>query len=148
MYQPLFLFFFLFFFLFRFIPAFSFLIFLMCLILLSVPDFLLVFLLFSKVSCIFRFFFFAFIFIFFQSFPLLVSIFIACFLDRLGLNSGSKSCYPPSAPNRIMWYCCILTFDLAKHAIPKWCTRRKWHIPMTVMRGNRVGGLGWKNGAR
>ena len=26
--------------------------------------------------------------------------------------------------------CCILTFDLAKHAIPKWCTGRKWHIPM------------------
>ena len=27
-------------------------------------------------------------------------------------------------------YCCILTFDPAKHAIPKWCTGRKWHIPM------------------
>ena len=40
--------------------------------------------------------------------------------------------------------CCILTFDLAKHAIPKWCTGRKWHIPMVVMRRNRVGGLGWK----
>ena len=42
--------------------------------------------------------------------------------------------------------CCMLTFDPAKHAIPKWCTGRKWHIPMTVMRRNRVGGLGWKNG--
>ena len=28
------------------------------------------------------------------------------------------------------YYCCILTFDPAKHAIPKWCTGRKWHIPM------------------
>ena len=26
--------------------------------------------------------------------------------------------------------CCILTFDPAKYAIQKWCTRRKWHIPM------------------
>ena len=30
-------------------------------------------------------------------------------------------------------------FDLAKNAIPKWCTGRRWHILMTVMRGNRVG---------
>ena len=29
-----------------------------------------------------------------------------------------------------LYFCCILTFDPAKHAIPKWCTRRKWHIPM------------------
>ena len=36
--------------------------------------------------------------------------------------------------------CCILTFDPAKLAIPRWCTRRKWHIPMAVMRGNHVGG--------
>ena len=28
----------------------------------------------------------------------------------------------------------MLTFDPAKHAIPKWCTGRKWHIPMD---GNR-----------
>ena len=42
--------------------------------------------------------------------------------------------------------CCILTFDPAKYAIPKWCTGRKWHIPMAVMRRNRVGGLGWKMG--
>ena len=27
-----------------------------------------------------------------------------------------------------------LTFDLAKHAIPKWCTGRKWHIPMASNR--------------
>ena len=26
--------------------------------------------------------------------------------------------------------CLALTFDPAKHAIPKWCTGRKWHIPM------------------
>ena len=30
--------------------------------------------------------------------------------------------------------CCILTFDPAKHAIPKWFTRRKWHIPMASNR--------------
>ena len=38
--------------------------------------------------------------------------------------------------------CCILTFDPAKHAIPKSCTGRKVHIPIAVMRRNRVGGLG------
>ena len=32
------------------------------------------------------------------------------------------------------------TFDPAKNAIPRWCTGRKWHILMAVMRGNRVGG--------
>ena len=31
-------------------------------------------------------------------------------------------------------------FDPAKNAIPRWCTGRKWHILMEVMRGNRVGG--------
>ena len=31
-------------------------------------------------------------------------------------------------------------FDLAKNAIPRWCTGRRWHILMAVMRGNRVGG--------
>ena len=36
--------------------------------------------------------------------------------------------------------CCILTFDPAKNAIPRWCTGRKWHILMAVMRGNRVDG--------
>ena len=36
--------------------------------------------------------------------------------------------------------CCILTFDPAKNAIPRWCTGRKWHILTAVMRGNRVGG--------
>ena len=40
-----------------------------------------------------------------------------------------------------VWYrCCILTFDPAKNAIPRWCTGRKGHILMAVMRGNRVGG--------
>ena len=36
--------------------------------------------------------------------------------------------------------CCILAFDPAKNAIPRWCTGRRWHILMAVMRGNRVGG--------
>ena len=36
--------------------------------------------------------------------------------------------------------CCISTFDPAKNAIPRWCTGRKWHILMAVMRRNRVGG--------
>ena len=35
--------------------------------------------------------------------------------------------------------CCILTFDPDKNAIPRWCTGRKWHILMAVMRGNSVG---------
>ena len=30
--------------------------------------------------------------------------------------------------------CCILTFDPGKYAIPKWCTGRKWHIPMASNR--------------
>ena len=37
----------------------------------------------------------------------------------------------------------VLCFDLQpglKNAIPRWCTGRKWHIPMAVRRGNRVGG--------
>ena len=41
------------------------------------------------------------------------------------------------------YICSILTFDPAKHAIPEWCTGRKWYIPIVVMRRNRVGGLGW-----
>ena len=44
--------------------------------------------------------------------------------------------------------CCILTFNPAKNAIPKWCTGTKWHIPVAVMRRNRVGGLGWQYGTR
>ena len=36
--------------------------------------------------------------------------------------------------------CCILAFDPAKNAIPRWCTGRRRHILMAVMRGNRVGG--------
>ena len=36
--------------------------------------------------------------------------------------------------------CYILTFDLAKNVIPRWCTGRKWHILTAVRRGNRVGG--------
>ena len=33
-----------------------------------------------------------------------------------------------------IYICSILTFDPAKHAIPKWCTGRKWHIPMASNR--------------
>ena len=34
-----------------------------------------------------------------------------------------------------------MTVDPARHAIPKWWAGSKWHIPMAVMRRNRVGGL-------
>ena len=38
--------------------------------------------------------------------------------------------------------CYVLTFDPAqRNAIPRWCTGRKWHIPMAFRRGDRVGGL-------
>ena len=37
------------------------------------------------------------------------------------------------------WKCCILAFDPAKNATPRWCTGRRWHILMAIMRGNRVG---------
>ena len=37
-------------------------------------------------------------------------------------------------------FCNILTFDPAKNAIPRWCTWRRWHILIAVMRGNRAGG--------
>ena len=33
-----------------------------------------------------------------------------------------------------MYHCNILTFDPAKNAIPRWCTGRKWHIPMASNR--------------
>ena len=42
----------------------------------------------------------------------------------------------------------MLTFHPAKHAIPKWFTGRKWHIPMAVMRRNRLRGLGWQYGTK
>ena len=38
--------------------------------------------------------------------------------------------------NRVIFW----PFDPAKNAIPRWCTGRRWHILMAVMRGNRVGG--------
>ena len=38
-------------------------------------------------------------------------------------------------PSVIFW-----PFDPAKNAIPRWCTGRRWHILMAVMRGNRVDG--------
>ena len=42
----------------------------------------------------------------------------------------------------IVLLCCILTFDPAKDAIPKWCTGRKWHIPMASNR-KRLHGRIW-----
>ena len=36
--------------------------------------------------------------------------------------------------------CCILTFGPSKHAITKWCTGRKWHIPMA---SNQKRSRGW-----
>ena len=40
----------------------------------------------------------------------------------------------------LYFICCILTFEPAKNAIPRWYTGRRGHILMAVMRGNRVGG--------
>ena len=37
-------------------------------------------------------------------------------------------------------YCYILTFWPGPKCHSRWCTGRKWHIPMAVRRGNRVGG--------
>ena len=36
--------------------------------------------------------------------------------------------------------CYVLTFWPDQKCHSRWCTGRKWHILMTVMRGNRVGG--------
>ena len=36
--------------------------------------------------------------------------------------------------------CYVLTFWPAQKCHSRWCTGRKWHILMAVMRGNRVGG--------
>ena len=36
--------------------------------------------------------------------------------------------------------CYVLTFWPGPKCHSRWCTRRKWHIPMAVRRGNRVGG--------
>ena len=86
----------------------------------------------------------------------------SCFLDSFQYSRRFQQCrvqYGPALlpisnffspifnPLRIVpsvFFCCILTFDPAKHAIPKWWTRRKWHILMAVMGRNRVGGLGWQ----
>ena len=39
-------------------------------------------------------------------------------------------------------YICVIFWPSTrpKNAIPRWCTGRRWHIPMAVMRGNRVSG--------
>ena len=36
--------------------------------------------------------------------------------------------------------CYVLTFWPGQKCHSRWCTGRKWHILMAVMRGNRVGG--------
>ena len=57
------------------------------------------------------------------------------------LFSPENSNFDSSVQKTLFHYsCCILTFDPAKNAIPRWCTGRKGHILMAVMRGNRVGG--------
>ena len=43
-----------------------------------------------------------------------------------------KNCSTTNSHTKAL--CCILTFDPAKHAISKWCTGRKWHIPMASNR--------------
>ena len=50
--------------------------------------------------------------------------------------------------NAIKWYqCCILAFDPAKNAIPRWCTGRKWHILMSVIAWAEIGTLiDWRTG--
>ena len=40
----------------------------------------------------------------------------------------------------VCFFCYILTFWPGPKCHSRWCTRRKWHIPMAVRRGNRVGG--------
>ena len=39
----------------------------------------------------------------------------------------------------IPFSCYVLTFWPGQKCHSKWCTGRKWHIPMAVRRGNRVG---------
>ena len=43
-------------------------------------------------------------------------------------------------PLGLLSYCYVLTFDPAQKCHSRWCTGRRWHILMAVMRGNRVGG--------
>ena len=45
-------------------------------------------------------------------------------------------------PQPTMLFPCLIFWPSTrpKNAIPRWCTGRKWHIPMAVRRGNRVGG--------
>ena len=40
------------------------------------------------------------------------------------------------------FHACVVfwPFDPAKNSIPRWCTGRRWHILMAVIRGNSVGG--------
>ena len=58
------------------------------------------------------------------------------FFNMVRLNANDfKTCSWPICNGVIFW-----PFDPAKNAISRWCNGRKWHIPMAVMRGNRMGG--------
>ena len=51
--------------------------------------------------------------------------------SRLALSNTQTA----SLKNYKTWpHCCILTFGPGKHAIPNWCTGRKWHIPIASNR--------------
>ena len=59
--------------------------------------------------------------------------------DYTRLQIKEKNCIDKSKPKLnktvIFW-----PSTRPKNAIPSWCTGRRWHILMAVMRGNRVGG--------
>ena len=51
--------------------------------------------------------------------------------DIINFSGNSSKSYA----SVVLWdFCCILTFDPAKHAISKWCTGRMWHITMASNR--------------
>ena len=89
------------------------------------------------------------VFFFFAHSPIKYEIFSSrsvwtIVMEVMAMKGYSTLCTPPELePHHQIqfivvpreWsYCCILTFDPAKHTIPKWCTRRKWHIPMASNR--------------
>ena len=55
-----------------------------------------------------------------------LSIAVHVFVSRMSISFSVDETLLPK--------CCMLTFDPAKHAIPKWCTRKKWHILMASNR--------------
>ena len=65
------------------------------------------------------------------------------FSSRVLLQCGDFSfifkcchCFRESTPCYVVFW----PFDPAKNAIPRWCTGKRWHILMAVMRGHHVGG--------